>query len=172
MKTGVWSHILHFIITIFLLLVASEEEMNRSALHFHDGMETAERNNGHWLCVRPTRSSMKALTVVQRSYPPYSLPPQLFRQNNSPHSLFAVICSPIARRTGCPQLPFITLYFSLHSTLDHAEEHSLYGTIKLVVLRSDVSAANVRENGLADKSTKGGRSRSGKQWEEIFEKVN
>lgn len=143
-KTRVRTHILHFIITITPLLVTPEEEMNGSALYFHDRMKTAERNNGHWLRVRPTRGSIRALTVVQRIYSPYPLPPQLFCQNNSPHGVFAIICCTIARRTShCPQLPFITLYFSLHPALNHSKEHSLHSTIKLVVLRSDVCTANV-----------------------------
>jgi len=61
----VCTHIFLFFITVSLLLIASEEKMNRSTLYFYYWMETAERNNGYWSRVRPTEIGSK-LAVVKK----------------------------------------------------------------------------------------------------------
>lgn len=78
---------------------------------------------------------------------PNALLPELFGQHYSPHGFVTAI-----RRTLCicirvaPQLALVPHNRPTHSTLDHAKEHGLYGTIELVVFGALISGLDITED--------------------------
>ena len=82
-----------------------------------------------------------------RGNSPDTLLPELFGQHHSPHSFVTAV-----RQTFCiyvrvaPQLAFVPYDDPTHSTLDHAKEHGLYGTIELVIFGTLISGLDISED--------------------------
>jgi hypothetical protein len=75
---------------------------------------------------------------------PNALRPELFGQHHSPHSFIAA-----TRQTLCtcvwvtPQLALVPLDGPTHSTLNHAKEHGLHGTIEFVIFCALIGCLDV-----------------------------
>ena len=82
-----------------------------------------------------------------RGNAPNTLLPELFGQYHSPHSLITAvrqtlrICVWVA-----PELPFVPHDRPTDSTLDHAKEHGLHGTVELVIFGALVSGLDISED--------------------------
>jgi hypothetical protein len=93
-----------------------------------------------------------------QGHAPDSFLPQFFRQHNGPHRLLASTLTNSTR--AC--LSLVPNKLSVHTALNHTEEHRLDSAVQLVVLRAEVGGANVGKNCLADACTKRRGSRAWK----------
>ena len=148
------TYIIVALITILTFLVAAEEEVQRRTLNLGDRMKAPQCNNGDRLGVIPVLSVNHYNQVGCRGNVPNTLLPELFGQHHSPHGFVTAV-----RQTLCicvwvaPELPFVPHDRPTHSTLNHAKEHGLHGTIELVIFGALVSSLDISEDIFSESRT-------------------
>lgn len=100
---------------------------------------------------------------------PNSLFPQLLRKHDRPHSILTVLNQSLSIRSRLgPRLSLVADYLSIHTSLDHPEEHSLHCAVQLVILRLLVCRLDICENCLANEGSECGRGGARKEGEECL----
>ena len=145
------TYVIVALITILEFPVAAKEEVQRRTLYLRDRMKAPQCDNDNRLGVIPVLFVNPCYRVGDQGNTPNTLLPEPFGQHHSPHGFVTTI-----RQTLCicvrvaPQLALVPHDHPTHSTLDHAKEHGLYGTIELVVFGALISGLGTSENSFSD----------------------